>query len=721
MSNWDSEQYAVAESFQEGMAPFRQEPLVLYGTGKNTQAVLELANGFHIVGLLDQNAGNIGKAVYGKYVLSLDEAAAVSKKIVIIARNAVVPIIYHRIRSFAAEKGISIYNYAGRLLGAPEPSYDASGLDYWNHTYEDLQTAIAGHEVISFDIFDTLVGRRVLQPQDVFSLVERDLRAAGCRAPFAGLRMQAEKECGYAASLDDIYGQIRRMGIPADDCRDWRERELAWEKRVISPRRKMVEAFRYAKDLGKPVFLVSDMYLPKTEIAKLLEICGVTGYDGLLVSCEEKAEKSDGALFARLLEKSGSNSVLHIGDNAFCDGQMARSKGIDPWQIYSGYDLLAVSGVQSLLVDPPQELGGRAARGMLCAELFNDPFALHKTKGKVVLSQAEQVGYCFLGPWALSFMQWAAEQARTHNIEEFLFTSRDGFLFYRIGKIMQKYGCMPNVTLKYIKTSRNALAAASIQSESDLRDTINRRPYYGMRGKMLQDWFRVEPNISDTAQAAPAVEKELTFQYARTYLPQIMERSSWERKNYRAYLQSQDLFHDQKTAVFDFVANGTVQYYLERLLEKPLLGLYCGRRTGSGQTLLPALDILSAFGNFSDYGESLHFSLLQVYTLMEALLIDGDRSLAYFDENVQPVFQADNGFSYEQALQTQEFILAFANDYFALLGPEMISLETANQFLRALLSKTCQIVQPAANAFVHDDVQEVNPTKDIAFLSNSKF
>ena len=111
--------------------------------------------------------------------------------------------------------------------------------------------------------------------------------------------------------------------------------------------------------------------------------------------------------------------------------------GLDTWQVYSSYDMLSVSSIRSLAENPPKELGGRLALGLLCAKLFADPFALHETKGALVLSQPEQVGYSFIGPWALSFMQWAAEQIKNHGIEEFIFPSRDGFLFYNMGQIIQ--------------------------------------------------------------------------------------------------------------------------------------------------------------------------------------------------------------------------------------------------------------------------------------------
>lgn len=63
---FNREQQNVADSFQTGMAPYQKEPLVLYGIGLNTQAVLALSKGYSFAGLLDQDEGNTGKEFYGK-------------------------------------------------------------------------------------------------------------------------------------------------------------------------------------------------------------------------------------------------------------------------------------------------------------------------------------------------------------------------------------------------------------------------------------------------------------------------------------------------------------------------------------------------------------------------------------------------------------------------------------------------------------------------------
>ena len=552
MMEYTPEGYAVADAFQKGMAAYQKEPLVLYGTGKNTQAVLNLTKGFNIVGLLDPNLA--GKVVYGKPVLTLEEAAACTRRIVIIARSTVVPIIFRRIHEFAREKDITVYNYAGLELKEPEDAYDRSGLEYWKHSWQELKRKIEGHDVVSFDIFDTLLGRYVLRPKDLFELMEQE--GGSGEVPFAELRRQAERESGYAPTLNQIYDWLQSNGMDETRRRRLRQQEFEWEMRLAYPRRRMIKALRYALSLGKKVVLTSDMYLSKRVMVQLLEKHGISGCHSLLISCEEKTAKGDGKLFARLLEEAGGSTVLHIGDDRFRDIEPAQRMGISTWQVWSAYELFMASSLWPLLSDERSEIGDRLSLGTLCAALFEDPFALHEAKGRVVLNHFGQLS-CLMGPWVLSFMQWASKRLEEAGIKQFIYPSRDGFLFYQVSHVLRKAGLLRGVDLVYAKASRRAVSTSS----------------------------------------------------------------ALEQENYRAYMKKIGLRHERPTAIFDFVARGTVQHHMERLLGKKLLGLYFAT-VEHPNDMFPLKDhVLSAFGNITSYGGG--GQLGRVYLALEAVLTDG--------------------------------------------------------------------------------------------------
>ena len=72
------EQKLVIDTFQKCFDLHKQYPIVLYGTGKNTEAVLSGTKGFRFVGLMDQAV--TGETVYNRKVLNDDEIIKIREK-----------------------------------------------------------------------------------------------------------------------------------------------------------------------------------------------------------------------------------------------------------------------------------------------------------------------------------------------------------------------------------------------------------------------------------------------------------------------------------------------------------------------------------------------------------------------------------------------------------------------------------------------------------------
>ena len=147
----------------------------------------------------------------------------------------------------------------------------------------------------------------------------------------------------------------------------------------------MVEALNYAKDKGKKVLLISDMYFGKKYMKKILESMAIHGYDGLYVSCDERAWKwPNGDLYKRVAVKENISGCkwLHVGNDSGADGLAAQKNGIDSYIVWSTEDMLVNSEYVKLL----EEYGTPEKKdklGKLMAELFNDPFALNERKGRI--------------------------------------------------------------------------------------------------------------------------------------------------------------------------------------------------------------------------------------------------------------------------------------------------------------------------------------------------
>lgn len=382
---------------------FGDRRIALYGLGGHTEYILShLSDTSNIVGLMD--AKRTGEIVYGLRVYSLDEIATRVDVVVIIARVAVERLIYERIKKLS-KLGIGIYNVNGEEFAA---KYAGKGNlfendQYWDCSLSGLKAEIDRHTTISFDIFDTLLMRRVIRPHD---------------------------ELGFAA-----------------------------EKRLNVMRKDVCECFYYAIAQGKSVFLLSDMYYSSQQLGELLQLNGIKGYKEIIVSCEHGATKEDGDLYEVLKQKATDANILHIGDNLLADIENAKMHGIDAFYVMSTYDMILHSPMYALLKEVPSKTDSRII-GEWAAALLNSPFALHENRGCITIHDIHAVAEYFF-PIVAAFMGWLVNTLRSYGEETLLlFLARDGYLIKRL------YDWIKNNTTVSLPESVYFLASRDAVSES---------------------------------------------------------------------------------------------------------------------------------------------------------------------------------------------------------------------------------------------------------------
>ena len=81
----------VAAAFAQSFGGERERPLVLYGLGRNTEAILRVCPEIEVAGVMGPDAD--GPVWQGKQVLCPQEAAQLGADIVIVARDSLVPLI----------------------------------------------------------------------------------------------------------------------------------------------------------------------------------------------------------------------------------------------------------------------------------------------------------------------------------------------------------------------------------------------------------------------------------------------------------------------------------------------------------------------------------------------------------------------------------------------------------------------------------------------------
>lgn len=609
--------------------------IVIYGIGVNTKAILSEIHDPNIVGLMDpQSEGSI---VMGKPVFSVCEASQKADLIVIVARPAVVPIIFERVRHLESENHLPIYNIEGKRLIEQEETSFVSDLPYWNCTGEALKQKMAKADVISFDIFDTLITRDVLRPVDLFVLLERKLSSAGVICPsFAMKRQEVEAElnqCGVP-NLEQIYAKLGEWySWKKEVTRTACSMEFDMELQACHARKYMRNVFQDALKIGKTVILISDMYLPEAKMRALLMKNGYEGYQRLYISCEYQMTKASGALFA-LVRKDFAGTILHIGDNPASDDKMARINGYETYPIYSVYDMLLRSSMQKL-VAKAQTPESMLTLGIVTRELFDDPFSLGPTRGVVYVDDLYQLGFVFIGPIVSYFMRWMCQQVWDTDYDMILFSARDGYLIEKLYQERRERSPQHLPKGIYFKTSRRAITVAALKEQSDFLEILQ-KPYRTTKGELLSVRFGIKPDSTDPDAMGSAIStknpKEVQ-RYIEKYAIEILKNAKQERSGYLQYMNGIGVCQAKKILIYDFCSRGTIQYYLTKLLRKnvEICGLYFATMEWNRLACNKNADAFSMFGDVNQY-HSL-FATIQNYMFLEEVLLEGCTTYLYCKSN----------------------------------------------------------------------------------------
>ena len=239
------------------------------------------------------------------------------------------------------------------------------------YTKEGLKALISGYDAISFDIFDTLVMRKVYFNHDVFRIVGK--KYAEILPDFFDYRVRAERELSRTRYpyMEEIYEHLAKAsGISLSVAMEMMQYEMSVEKSVIVPRKDMVDIFNYCKEIGKKVYIVSDMYMHQADLEKIINDIGIVGYDRIFVSCEYDTSKPQ-RLFECYKKEVTAGSYLHIGDSYACDIAPSALVDIDSFRLKMSTEIWESAGEK-----PSECLEERTQQAEYIADKLNSPFSV---------------------------------------------------------------------------------------------------------------------------------------------------------------------------------------------------------------------------------------------------------------------------------------------------------------------------------------------------------
>lgn len=376
-------------------------------------------------------------------------------------------------------------------------------------------------KVYSFDIFDTLLLRPYVSPQEVWQVIEKEENADGFaidrkRADSITYKMATER---YGeTSIDEAYKLITKWS-------HLKQKELDKEREILCPNPEMLKLWVDLGHKGKRRIITSDMYLPKSFLESVLREKGIDGWDAFYLSSDRNARKASGKLYHIILQEEdiSPSDMCHIGDNKHSDVQVPSSLGINA-------------------VHYPK----------VSERFFNVcPFVKYskdKLVGSLILGWHEFIcnhahatfwhrfGYVLGGVLGYLYVTWIVKTAKSLNINHLMFVGRDGFAWKKIcdalyPDIRSDYFYAPRVmsiaTLGATGNDTNVIRERQEYMESHLQGVSQEEVRQSYREYLLQFTFDEHTAIVDGCSSGfsaqrmveDALGKKVFCFYLMTFAP----------------------------------------------------------------------------------------------------------------------------------------------------------------------------------------------------------
>lgn len=462
-------------------------------------------------------------------------------------------------------------------------------------------------EVVSFDIFDTVVTRNAFNPHDIHARVKWRLAthtedskpvSGGVTVDFPALRIAAELKARERANereevtFDEIITllvlEIPEFTMSASTLASY---EIEEELKAINPVTSSLDIIREMRRAGKKIVYLSDMYLPEEVIRTMLQRMGaLEPGDCVYVSGAIGKKKTTGSLFRVVLDELGirPNQMVHVGDYLWSDYLVPRFK----------------CGIRSLVVRTARDniyerLWGDGCRCQFCSSIAGASRAARVAQnntGSVDKHSLYNIGCNVIGPIVAVFILWILQQAKLSGVRRLYFLSRDGDIMLEAARhIAASSGY--DIEQRYLQVSRTSvfpalagLANVGPSHEWVMEDNIV------LTLRILADRLKVDVSslrnrladagwqtkAVDAPLAQDAVERVNQALKTDPALREMVRESGLEaHRALSGYLEQEGLFDGTPSALVDLGWHGTIQdvihaCYKDRLGSSGIPGYYFG-------------------------------------------------------------------------------------------------------------------------------------------------
>lgn len=300
---------------------------------------------------------------------------------------------------------------------------------------------IEKYDIVSFDIFDTLLKRNVKKPIDVFEYIEKKHNKVDfCEQRIAAEKRARAKKKDIEVTLSDIYAEMPY---------DFSNEELEAEGELLIANDCILPIYKHALNT-KRVIITSDMYLPERFICQILEREGFEGYEQLYLSSSVGKTKHSGELFELIISELGKeNRLIHIGDSYRSDFEIPRKHGVDAIHI------------PTKIEKDTFKLRGNGIEENILNSFLNNTSPIGENK-------YYRFGYEKFGMFLWGYSKWLHKSVKDSDIEDVYFFSRDGLIMKKAFDALYN-----DVQTHYLEVSRRSLRVPILWMNNELSHVIN--------------------------------------------------------------------------------------------------------------------------------------------------------------------------------------------------------------------------------------------------------
>lgn len=444
-----------------------------------------------------------------------------------------------------------------------------------------MKKANKEYKLYSFDIFDTLITRKVANPKGIFVLMGDIINKSpqfanlpnDVKTNFFNYRTNSEFYLrqinnqwndGKDITFDMIYNHIQHTYfLTNEQTQALKELEIQLELDNIIPIKENIEKLKILLEKGKRVVLVSDMYLPEYIIKEMLLKCDpILCQVRLYLSSTLGFMKTKQALFHYVKEQENIDfsEWTHMGDNKFADFFCARKLGIKavlyPYVKFKEYEKNLLEANSQ---NPFVQISLGCAKNIRLNKFPNDEKA--------------QLGASLAGPILFPYIYWLLDQAQKRGIERLYFIARDGYILKLIADSIIKENNLP-IKTKYIYGSRKAWRISALKIEDDelYRQFVQFTMYEPKKvnqafGLTKEELLSILPNKLHNYSTNKPDKRLAEYLYEnKDVLKFAIEKNKEQKECVINYLKNTIDYSDDKFAFVDLDGSGLTQNCLARLM-----------------------------------------------------------------------------------------------------------------------------------------------------------